>query len=139
MELLSALQWAASRKHATLITIRSDGRPQSSDVAYALDGDRFTISLTNTRAKTANIRRDPRVVLHLSDPSRWTYLAFDGTVSLSPVAAATGDDTVAKLVAYYQQVAGGPHPNWDEYRQAMIDEERLIACFTPTAVVGQIN
>ena len=42
-------------------------------------------------------------------------------------------------MAYYEAVAGKPHPNWDEYRQAMIDEGRLIATFTPTSVVGQIN
>jgi PPOX class probable F420-dependent enzyme len=139
MELVTALGWASLRKHAVLITIRSDGRPQSSDIAYGLQGESFLISLTATRAKTVNIRRDPRVVLHLSDPSRWTYLAFDGIVSLSAVATRVDDEVVDQLVAYYEQVAGTPHPNWDEYRQAMVDEQRLIATFTPTSVVGQIN
>jgi hypothetical protein len=43
------------------------------------------------------------------------------------------------LVEYYEAVNGSPHPNWDEYRQAMVDQGRLIARFTPTSAVGQVH
>lgn len=139
MELTTAMQWAATRKNAVLITIRKDGRPQSSDITYAVDDDAFTISVTGDRAKTANMRRDPRIVLHLTDPDSWSYLSFDGTVELSPVTTDVGDATADALVAYYERVAGKPHPDWDEYRRAMVDEGRLIVTFRPLSVVGQIH
>ena len=139
MDLATGLAWAGERTHAALITIRRDGRPQSSDISYALDGDTFLISVTESRAKTANMRRDPRVVLHLTDRPSWSYLSFDGTVELTPTTTSPGDATSDALVAYYEQVAGEAHPDWAEYRQAMIDEGRLLARFTPTSVVGQIN
>lgn len=139
MELSDALTWADARKHAVLITTRADGRPQSSDVVYARDGDAFVVSVTDDRAKTANMRRDPRIVLHLSEPDSWSYASFDGTVELSAVTTHPGDATSDALCAYYEAVAGGPHDDWDDYRRAMIDEKRLVARFTPTSVVGQLN
>ena len=139
MDLQSAIEWAAQRRTGVLITIRGDGRPQSSDIAYAITDGVFEISLTGDRAKTRNMRRDPRVVLHLTEPASWSYLSFDGTVELTDVTTTPGDATSDALVAYYEKVSGGPHPDWDEYRQAMVDEGRLLARFTPRSVVGQIH
>lgn len=140
MELERALDWAAERSHGVLITIRRDGRPQSSDISYrVLDGGVFEISVTEGRAKTANLRRDPRAVLHLTEIDAWSYLSFDGTAILSPTAVAVDDATCDALVDYYWAVAGREHPNWDEYRQAMVDERRLLVHLTPTSVVGQIR
>ncbi len=139
MELSDALAWAGERSDAVLITIRRDGRPQSSDISYHVDDGVFTISVTADRAKTANMRRDPRVVLHLTDRSSWSYLSFDGTVELTEPAEDPSDATSDALVQYYEQVAGEPHPDWDEYRAAMVSERRLLVRFTPSSVVGQIN
>ncbi|MFV1992123.1 MAG: PPOX class F420-dependent oxidoreductase [Acidimicrobiales bacterium] len=139
MDLASAMTWAAQRKNATLITIRADGRPQSSDIVYGIEGNSFLISVTEDRAKTSNMRRDARTVLHLSDPASWSYLSFDGMVELSPTTTQPGDVTNDLLVDYFEKVSGSAHPNWDEYRQAMIDQRRLIARFTPASVVGQLN
>jgi PPOX class probable F420-dependent enzyme len=139
MDLSIALEWAATRTHGILITIRADGRPQSSDIAYFVDDGAFLISITDDRAKTKNLRRDPRAVLHLSDPAAWSYVAFDGTVALTPVATAPDDATADQLVAYYEQVRGEPHPDWDEYRAAMVEQRRLLARLTPTSAVGQIH
>ncbi len=137
MELSQARSWAADRSNAVLITIRADGRPQSSDISYRLNGEVFEISVTADRAKTANMRRDPRVVFHITEPSSWSYLSFDGTVELTDPATEPGDATADALVAYYEAVAGKPHPDWDEYRAAMVAEGRLIVRFTPASVVGQ--
>ncbi len=139
MELDTALRWAAARRNAVLITIRRDGRAQSSDVAYVVEDGSLLISVTDGRAKTRNMRRDPRVVVHVTDASAWSYVSFDGTVELSPVTATPDDETSERLVAYYEAATGGEHPNWREYRQAMIDEGRLLVRFTPTSVVGQIT
>ena len=139
MDLSQAIAWAADHQLGVLITIRADGRPQSSDIVYALDDGVFVISVTAGRAKTINLRRDPRAVLHVSDEKAWSYVSLDGTVELSPVTTTPGDATSDALVAYYERVAGGPHPDWDEYRRAMIDERRLIARFTPTSATGHIH
>ena len=139
MNIDSALQWASERQHGVLITIRGDGRPQSSDVSYHVDNGAIVVSVTDGRAKTNNLRRDPRAVFHITEPASWSYVSFDGTVQLSPVAAASDDAAVDDLVEYYRTVAGQEHPDWDEYRQAMVDEGRLLLRLTPTSAVGQIH
>ncbi|MDZ7733646.1 MAG: PPOX class F420-dependent oxidoreductase [Acidimicrobiia bacterium] len=139
MNLADAISWARERRTAVLITLRSDGRAQSSDVVYALDGDTFLVSVTDDRAKTRNMRRDPRVVLHVTEPSSWSYVSLDGTAELSPVTTRPDDATSDALCAHYEAVAGGPHPDWDEYRAAMIDERRLLVRITPTSAVGQVH
>jgi len=139
VDMEQALAWAASRDDGVLITIRKDGRPQSSDITYASIDGTFVISLTASRAKTVNLRRDPRAVLHVTHRDSWSYLSFDGVVELLAPAAATDDGTCDALVAYYEQVTGGPHPDWDEYRQAMVTDQRLLAYFRPSSVVGQIH
>lgn len=139
MDLSTALDWAADRKHGVLITIRADGRPQSSDIVYVVEDGAFLISLTDDRAKTRNLRRDPRAVLHLTEPSSWAYVSFDGTVELSPVTTEPGDETSERLVAYYERATGDAHPDWDEYRRAMIEQRRLVARFTPGSAVGQVR
>ena len=85
------------------------------------------------------MRRDNRVVLHMSSPEEWSYLSFDGTVELSDATTSVDDATNDALVSYFEKISGGPHSDWDEYRRAMVEEGRLIARFTPTSVVGQIN
>ncbi len=139
MELTDALAWVAGQKHGVLITIRADGRPQSSDVVYLVEDGRVGVSITADRAKTANMRRDHRVVLHISDPAQWSYVALDGTVELTAITVATDDEVNDALADYYERVSGAPHPDWPTFRQAMVDEQRLLAWFTPTSAVGQIK
>lgn len=137
MELAEAVDWASERRLGVLITIRSDGRPQSSDIVYFVDDSVFHISVTDDRAKTANLRRDPRAVLHVSDEQAWSYVSLDGTVELSPPTTSADDATSDALVDYFERVAG-THSDWDEYRRAMIDERRLIARFTPAHATGYV-
>ena len=139
MNVADALTWAADRNSGVLITLRADGRAQSSDVTYLVEDGGFTISMTDGRAKTRNMRRDDRVVLHVTAPDQWSYVSFDGTATLSAVTTSLDDETADRLVAYYEDVAGKPHPDWDEYRRAMIDEGRLIARVVPNSAVGQIR
>ena len=138
MELSDALAWAATRKHCVLITIRSNGRPQSSDVVYAVMGDEIRISVTGDRAKTRNLARDPRAVIHITDPGSWSYLSLEGDVELTPITTAPDDATADDLVDVYRAVAG-EHDDWAEVRQAMIDEGRQVIVFRPTKVTGQIH
>ena len=138
MDLDTALAWASERRHCVLITLRRDGRAQSSDVVYSIDDGVILVSVTGDRAKTANMRRDNRVVVHITEPASWSYLSLDGTVELMAETTQPDDATSDALVAYYRSISG-EHPDWSEYRRAMIDERRLIARITPTSAVGQVR
>ncbi|MCU0260602.1 MAG: PPOX class F420-dependent oxidoreductase [Ilumatobacteraceae bacterium] len=139
MDLAAALGFARSHRNAVLITLKRDGRPQSSNISYVLgDDDLLRISVTDGRAKTANIRRDPRVSLHVNRDDFWAYVVLEGEASLSPVAADPGDDTVEQLVEYYRALAG-EHPDWDDYRRAMVADRRLLLTVRPTGAYGMLG
>jgi PPOX class probable F420-dependent enzyme len=110
-----------------LVTLKKDGRPQLSNVAFAYDEANRTIriSATDDRAKTRNLRRDPRASFYLSTPDLWSYLVSEGDAELTPVAADPQDATVDELVDLYRTIQG-EHPDWDEYRAAMVTEGRLV-------------
>lgn len=139
MDLTTALDFAARHRNAVMITIRRDGRPQSSDIAMSVIDGTIEVSVTADRAKTKNLQRDNRAVMHVTDPSSWSYVSIDGTVALSPVATDPDGPTADALVALYERIAGEPHPDWNEFRQAMVDEGRLVITFTPTSATGQVR
>ncbi|MEQ8839845.1 MAG: PPOX class F420-dependent oxidoreductase [Acidimicrobiales bacterium] len=138
MEISTALARLADHKNATLITLRRDGRAQSSDIVYAVDADVIRISVTHDRAKTRNLLRDPRAVLHFSDPSTWSYLSIDATAAVSPVADDVDGPVADQLVALYRIVAG-EHDDWAEFRAAMVEEGRCVITLTPRSVTGQLH
>ncbi|MGA0238792.1 MAG: PPOX class F420-dependent oxidoreductase [Acidimicrobiales bacterium] len=139
MDMSQTLEWASTRTHAVLVTLRRDGRAQSSDVVYAVLDGTICISLTARRAKTHNMRRDPRVVLHITDPGSWSYASIDAQAELSVVASAPDDAVVDDLVRVYRAVTGDEHPDWDEFRAAMVAEGRLVARIHPRSATGQIH
>jgi PPOX class probable F420-dependent enzyme len=110
-----------------LITIKRDGRPQSSNIVYTYDDATRTarISITAARAKYKNLLRDPRATLHVMSKDGWSWTAAEGTAELTPVAAAPNDATVDELVDVYRAVSG-EHPDWDEYRNAMVADQRVV-------------
>ena len=139
MELATALDFIRDQRQGILITLKSDGRPQSSNIAYALGDDGIIrVSITDSRAKTTNMRRDPRVSLHVNRSDFYAYAVIEAEAELAPVAAAVDDATVNELVEYYRAVAG-EHPDWDEYRQAMVDDGRLLLKLTPTRAYGMVG
>lgn len=123
----AALRSLVDSKHqGVLVTLKKDGRPQLSNIAYTVgDDDVIRISVTDGRAKTANLRRDARASLHVTRDDFYAYAVVEGTATLLPVATDPHDATADALVEYYRQVAG-EHDDWDEYRQAMVDDGRLI-------------
>ena len=135
MELTRALDFSAPRRNALLTTLRNDGRPQQSVIFYVADHDRFTISLTATRAKTKNLQRDPRAALFIWSENVFEWVSLDGTVDLSAVAKSEGDEVVDALVEHYRR-GNGEHSDWNEFRHAMVSDERLLATFTATSATG---
>jgi PPOX class probable F420-dependent enzyme len=112
-----------------LVTLKRDGRPQLSNVTYVFDGERIRVSLTDGRAKTKNLRRDPRASLYVDGRGGRSYVVLEGKAELSPVAADPYDDVVEELVDYYRR-ASGEHPDWEEYRRAMVTDRRLVFSMT---------
>ena len=120
-----------------LATIKRDGRPQLSNVAYHFDPRALTIqvSVTEPRAKTRNLRRDPRASLLVSSDDGWAYAVVEGDAQLTAPAAAVDDPTVDALVELYRNI-GGEHPDWDEYRRAMVDDRRVLLTLPITHLYG---
>ena len=110
-----------------LVTLKADGRPQLSNVKHTYDADEriVRVSVTDSRAKTRNMRRDPRVSYHVTSDDRWAYTVVEGVADLTPVARDPYDETVEELVRLYRAVQG-EHPDWDGYRAAMVQEGRLV-------------
>ncbi|MGA7050132.1 MAG: PPOX class F420-dependent oxidoreductase [Mycobacterium sp.] len=120
-----------------LATIKRDGRPQLSNVSYHFDPRQVVvrISITEPRAKTRNLRRDPRASILVDADDGWSYAVAEGTAELTPPATAPGDDTVEALIALYRNIAG-EHPDWDEYRQAMVTDRRVLLTLPISHVYG---
>ena len=111
-----------------LATIKQDGRPQLSNVSYYFDAREVTIqvSITEPRAKTRNLRRDARASVHVTSDDGWSYAVAEGNAILTPTATTPDDETVEGLIALYRNIAGKDHPDWDEYRRAMVDDRRVL-------------
>ncbi len=127
----------AGNSLGVLATLKRDGRPQLSNVSYHFDARALTISvsITEPRAKTRNLRRDPRAALHVSSDDGWAYAVAEGDAVLTPPAAEPGDDTVEGLIALYRDIAG-EHPDWDDYRRAMVDDRRVLMTLPISHVYG---
>ncbi|MEU5938684.1 PPOX class F420-dependent oxidoreductase [Micromonospora sp. NPDC047548] len=117
----------AGRWLGVLATIKRDGRPQLSNVVYAFDRERelIRVSVTDGRAKTANLRRDPWASFHVSSADGWAYAVAEARAELTPVAQRADDPTVEELIGLYRAVQG-EHPDWDDFRAAMVAERRLV-------------
>ena len=138
MDLEQAMEFVRGGREGVLTTIRRDGRPQLSNIVYAVDAaGTIRISVTASRAKTKNLARDPRASLYVRRESFWAYAVVDGPAELTPVADDPHDATVDELIAYYRGVSG-EHENWDEYRAAMVADRRLVVRFTPEHAYGQL-
>jgi PPOX class probable F420-dependent enzyme len=139
MEISDALEYARGNGKGVLVTLKRDGRPQLSNITYAVEDDgALAISVTATRAKYANAARDPRVSVHVTAPDFWSYVVLEGDAELLPVTEEPGDATADALVAYYR-AAVGEHPDWDEYRAAMVQDRRTLLRVRPTHAYGMVG
>ncbi|MEU5892952.1 PPOX class F420-dependent oxidoreductase [Streptomyces sp. NPDC047461] len=124
----NALLGLLSEGHGgVLVTLKRDGRPQLSNVSHAYYPDEriIRVSVTDDRAKTRNLRRDPRASYHVTAADRWAYTVAEGTAELTPVAQDPYDETVEELVRLYRDVLG-EHPDWDDFRAAMVRDRRVV-------------
>ncbi len=125
------LDFARPRHHIVLTTTRRDGTPQLSPVTGGVDDEgRFVVSSYPERAKSRNARRHPEVsVLVLSDDFGGAWVQVDGRCEVLDVTQSPA--ALDAFVDYYRCIAG-EHPDWDEYRQAMLDQRKCLLRVTPT-------
>jgi PPOX class probable F420-dependent enzyme len=123
-----AREFVRSHSNAVLTTLRQDGTPQMSPVNVGVDGEgRFVVSSRETAFKTRHLRREPRAWLCvLSDTFYGPWVFLDGTADVQSL-----PDAMEPLVDYYRAV-GGEHPDWAEYRAAMLAEQRCLLRITAT-------
>ncbi len=138
MELSAALNFATARRNGVLVTQKRDGRPQLSNIAYVVIDDVIKISITANRAKYANLVRNPQASLYVSREDFWGYVVVEGDADLSAVAAKPDDEAVDELVELYRSIAG-EHDDWDDYRRAMIADQRVVVRLRPTHAYGMLG
>lgn len=116
------------RPHMILLTWRRDGGVQGSPVTAGVDDDgRIVVATYPERAKAANVARRPRAsVIVLSEEFNGPWVQVDGDAELI-----TLPDAVEPLVDYFRAISG-EHPDWTEYRQAMVDQGKALIRITPT-------
>ena len=128
MDVDEARAFLANSSHTVLATMRKDGTPQLSPLNVAVDGEgRFVISSRETAYKVKNLRREPRAWLCvLSKEFYGPWVQLEGTVEIQSLPGA-----LEPLVEYYRRLAG-EHPDWDEYREAMVRDQRCLVKLTVT-------
>jgi len=122
MDLDRARAFVREHHHAVMATVRADGRPAMSPVACAVDdAGRVVVSTRETARKVAHVRRDPRVALCVIDDAFYgAWVQVEGRAEVVSL-----PEALEPLVAYYRSVSG-EHPDWDEYREAMALEKRVV-------------
>ena len=128
----------ADARLGVLATIKADGLPQLSPVTpfYDRDADVIHVSMTAGRAKTVNLRRDPRAALEVTSADGRAWATAEGTVSLTGPGVDPHGPEVQALVDYYR-AAAGEHPDWDEYRSVMVSDRRVLMTLAVQRVYGE--
>ena len=128
MDINEAVDYVRTQHHAVLGTLKGDGTPQLSPVTVGVDDDGYVIISTRAPAyKVRNVRRDPRVWLcAFPDAFFGRWVQIDGTAEVVEL-----PEAMDGLVAYYRSISG-EHPDWDDYRAAMVRDQRVLLRITPT-------
>ncbi len=126
MEIEEARVFLREQHRAVLATFRSDGGLQMSPVLTTVDGEgRAIVSSRETAMKTKNLRRDPRAFLCVLTKSFFgDWVRVDGTAEVVSL-----PEAMEPLVDYYRRVAG-EHEDWDDYREAMRRDQRVLLRIT---------
>ncbi|OXM73025.1 MULTISPECIES: PPOX class F420-dependent oxidoreductase [Amycolatopsis] len=131
-------QLLAESRIAVLATIKANGLPQLSPVTpyYDRDAGLIYVSMTEGRAKTRNLRRDPRAALEVTSADGWAWATAEGSVTLTGPGTDPHGPEVEALVDYYR-AAAGEHPDWNEYREVMVSDRRVLMTLKVERVYGE--
>ena len=139
MEIEAALGAVRANNQAVLTAIKSDGRPQLSNVVVAVGDDGvLRVSTTADRAKYANLRRTPWAAIHVNGESFWSYAVVEGDVTVSEVVTDAHDAAADESVDLYRSLAG-EHEDWEDYRAALVRDRRVVVRVSPTHAYGMLR
>ena len=126
MDLEQARSFLRSNDRGILATRRREGHPQLSPVNAGIDAEgRLIISSREPAVKVLNLRRDPRAsYLGFTEKFFGPWVQVDGLAEIVSL-----PDALEPLVAYYRLLAG-EHPDWDDYRAAMVRDRRCLIRIT---------
>ena len=128
MDIAAALEFIRSNHHGVMATRRADGLPAMSPIACDVDADgRVVVSTRETAMKVKHIARDPHVAICvLNDGFFGEWVQVEGTAEVVHL-----PEAMDGLVEYYRRVSG-EHPDWDDYRAAMVRDRRVLVRITVT-------
>jgi PPOX class probable F420-dependent enzyme len=128
----------ANARLGVLATIKASGMPQLSPVTpfYDRAAGTISVSMTEGRAKTANLRRDPRAAIEVTSADGRSWATAEGSARLTGPGVDPHGPEVEALVGYYR-AAAGEHPDWEEYRAVMVADRRVLLQLTVERVYGQ--
>ncbi|MCG8916326.1 PPOX class F420-dependent oxidoreductase [Actinokineospora sp. PR83] len=128
----------AESRLGVLATIKADGLPQLSPVLPYYDEEAGTIRISTREglSKTRNLRRDQRAALEVTSADGKSWATAEGTVTITGPSTDAHGPEVQALVDWYRVASGGEHPDWDEYRAAMVDDRRVLVTIAVTRVYG---
>lgn len=128
----------AESRIGILATLLPNGRPHLSPVTpyYDRDAGKIYVSMREGLVKTRNLRRDPRVSVEATRGDGWAWATAEGTAELIGPGNAVDSAAVDALVDYYR-AAAGEHPDWQEYREAMVNDRRVLMVMSVDRVYGQ--
>jgi PPOX class probable F420-dependent enzyme len=138
MKVHHAMEFVGRHHKGVLATVRSNGLPQMSNIVFSAIDGAVWVSVTEGRAKTANLRREPRAVLHVTTTEFTEYAVMECDAELTDVALDPTDATIAALRRLYRNISG-EHPDWDEFDRAMIEDRRLVVKLYPVHCYGQLE
>jgi PPOX class probable F420-dependent enzyme len=125
VDVRTAQEFIRGNHHAVMATFRTDGRPALSPVLVTLDeGGRVVVSTRETAMKVKHLRRDPRISISVfPDGFYGDWIQAEGRAEVLSL-----PDAMEPLVDYYRSISG-EHPDWDDYRAAMVRDRRVLVRF----------
>ena len=120
---------------AVLSTFRRSGAAQLSIVVVGAYGEGAAFTTTEDRAKIANLRRDSRCSLLVSQDSWWGFVVLEGTARIMSADDTAPEELRQAFRDVYRSISG-EHPDWDEYDRAMVEDRRVVVIVAPERIYG---
>jgi PPOX class probable F420-dependent enzyme len=129
-------QFVAENHRGVLTTFRRNGAAQMSIITCGPTGDGAGFTTTEDRAKLRNLKRDPRCSLMVATENWRSFVVLEGRAKLLTPGNTDGEELRLALREVYVAAAGREHPNWEEYDQAVRDDQRSVVIVVPEHVYG---
>ena len=128
--------FATQTHRGVLTTFRRNGAVQISIISCGPYRDGIAFTVTETRVKLKNLRRDPRCSLMVSNENWWGFVVLEGKATILSVDNTSPDEFRDALRDTYRIASGEEHSNWEEYDQAMKDDRRSVIIVVPDHIYG---